>query len=292
MKKILSLLGLGLLLGTLSACGGGNDGLTIVHFDQSILGETEKELGVSIGIKKGNDELKTALNSALATVNEETRITWMMEANARFTGEIASDATAPFEVPTDESLPVLRIGLECDYQPFNWTETKANSYTYPIKGSNEFADGYDITMARYLAKTMNYRLEVVKLGWDALIPAVQADTVNAIVAGMTDTEERRQAIDFSNEYYHSELVLIVKANSKYAKATSLEAFKGAKIVSQIQTVTDEVIDEWVDAYGCKHLSPMDTFTNCSLAVKNGIADAMTAELPVATAICNGVNGNK
>ena len=142
-------------------------------------------------------------------------------------------------------------------------------------------------MARYLAYTMNYRLEIVKFDWDALIPALQAGTVNAVIAGMTDTEERRQSIDFSDEYYISELVLIVRKDSKYASATSLDDFKGAKIVSQISTVTDDVIEDWVKSYGVKHLNALDTFDICAMAVQNTSADAMTAELPVANAIVKG-----
>lgn len=299
MKKVLNILVIGLVALGLSSCGGNNEGsnttsvdggskeLTIIHFDQTILGDSQKDLGVSIGIKKGNAELQTALNSALASLSTETRNTLMIEATDRSSGDTSSTASTPYVVPTDSSLPVLRVGLECDYAPFNWTETKANDYTYPIKGSSDFADGYDIQVARYLAYTMNYRLEIVKLDWDALIPALQTGTINAVIAGMTDTEDRRQSIDFSDEYYVSELVLIVKKDSKYASATSLNDFNGAKIVSQISTVTDDVIEDWVSAYGVRHLNALDTFATCAMAVQNNLADAMTAELPVANAIVKG-----
>lgn len=290
MKKVLNILAISLVALGLSSCGGNSGGskeLTIVHFDQTILGDSQKDLGVSIGVKKGNTSLQSALNSALASLSTDTRNTLMIEATDRSSGDVSTTTSTPYIVPTDSSLPVLTVGLECGYAPFNWTETKANDYTYPIKGSNEFADGYDIQVARYLAYTMNYRLEIVKLDWDALIPALQAGTVNAVIAGMTDTEERRQSIDFSDEYYISELVLIVRKDSKYASATSLDDFKGAKIVSQISTVTDDVIEDWVKSYGVKHLNALDTFDICAMAVQNNSADAMTAELPVANAIVKG-----
>lgn len=287
MKKLTyGLFVLGLLATCATGCSNNQNDLSIVHFDQSILGDTQKDLGVSIGVKKGNTTLQSALNSALATINADTRTTWMREAVDRAAGVYDTTGTTPYTVPTDTSLPVLKVGLECDYQPFNWTEVQSNSYTMPIVGTNQFADGYDIQMARYLANKMNYRLEIVKLGWEALIPALQGDTINAVIAGMTDTEERRQSIDFSNEYYRSELVLIVKADSDLAKATSLESFANKKIVSQVSTVTDDVIEDWVSAYKCEHLNALDTFATCAIAVRNGTADAMTAELPVAQAICN------
>ena len=106
---------------------------------------------------------------------------------------------------------------------------------------------------------------------------------------MTDTEDRRQSIDFTDPYYTSELVLVVKEDSKYASSKSLSDFSGARIVSQVSTVTNDIIDTWVNEYNVNHLAPLDTFATCALAVKNGSADAMTAELPVATAIVQGNN---
>ena len=236
-------------------------------------------------IQEGEKFNRKTLNASLAKIDTETRTNWMREAVDRASNNYSTTTSTPYTVPTDTSLPCLTVGLECDYQPFNWTEVQANDYTYPIKGSNEFAEGYDIQMARFLANDMNYRLEVVKLTWEALIPALESGMVNAVIAGMTDTEERREAIDFSNEYYRSEMVLIVRSDSPLANATSLEDFRGKNIVSQVSTVTDDVIEEWKEKYGVNHLSALDTFSTCSIAVRNKSADAMTAELPVAQAIC-------
>lgn len=287
-KTYLGLAMLGVMAFSITACGKREtcDRLSIVHIDQAILGDAQKELGVSIGIKKGNQALQTALNTALATVTNETRTAWMLEAVDRAADIYTTTVTTPSVVSTDASLPVLTVGLECDYEPFNWTETTSNNFTYPIKGSDKFADGFDIQMARYLAATMNYRLEIVKLDWEALIPALDTGMINAVIAGMTNTEERRLKIDFSEEYYRSELVLVVRENSELANATSLEAFKGKRIVSQVSTVTNDCIEPWRKQFGVRHLKPMDTFSTCAIAVKNGTADAMTAELPVANAICN------
>ena len=272
-----------------TSCSGGNNRLKIVHFDQTILGDASKDLGVSIGVKKENTELRNLINQALENLSQDTRNTWMSEANERSTAENVGGSgitTAPY----DENKETLTDGIECDYSPFNWTEVSANEYTYPIEGhSGQYADGYDIQVAKYLADALDYNLKIVKLGWEALIPALQDDTINLVIAGMTDTEERRLSIDFTDEYYRSELVLIVKENSAYASATSLEDFRGAKIVSQVSTVTDSVIDTWTDTFGVIHQNPLDKFSTCAIAVQNGTVDAMTAELPVATSIVNGAN---
>ncbi len=273
---------------SLTSCGGSTSSkLKIVRFDQTILGDSAKDLGVSIGVKKGNSDLLNRVNEALESLSSDTRNTLMTEATAR-SNEIYTSSTLTYTVPTTYT-ETIRIGLECDYAPFNWTDTSKNDYNYPIKGTSFYADGYDIQVGKYLASTLGCNLEVVKLDWEALIPALNSDTIDLVIAGMTDTEERRQSIDFTNEYYRSELVLVVREDSKFANATSLTEFAGAKIVSQVSTVTDDVIENWVSQFGVTHLSAMDTFSTCALAVQNNTADAMTAELPVATSIVNGSN---
>ena len=54
------------------------------------------------------------------------------------------------------------------------------------------------------------KLEIYSYEWDSLIPAVQSGTVDAIIAGMSPTEEREKEIDFTNVYYMSTLVVIYK----------------------------------------------------------------------------------
>ena len=81
MKKVLNILAISLVALGLSSCGGNSGGskeLTIVHFDQTILGDSQKDLGVSIGVKKGDTALQSALNSALASLSTDTRNTFMI----------------------------------------------------------------------------------------------------------------------------------------------------------------------------------------------------------------------
>ena len=183
----------------------------------------------------------------------------------------------------------LIVGLECDYAPFNWTETSAKETTLPIEGkANQYADGYDIQIAKLIGEYENMNVIIRKMEWDSLIPSLQSGEINAVIAGMTDTEDRRQSIDFTDEYYRSELALVVK--KEYAKEEVLDqdAFKvfisGKTIVSQTSTVTDELIDIFVTDYGAIHNKSVDTFATAALDIQNGVSFAMTAELPVATSI--------
>jgi len=278
----------------LSSCDSSSNNLAIVHFEQSILGESQKDLSVSIGVQKDSD-LTDKINSVLATISTDERNTLMTEATERSTsleqvqGDDGDEVLT--EAPYDESKETLIVGMEANYTPFNWTETSPSSYTYPLfDKTGVYADGYDVQIAKMCAEALGYNLIIKQLTWDSLIPALSSGDINMIIAGMTDTEERRLSIDFTDPYYTSELVLVVSADSDLADMTDLSELNGKKVVSQIQTVTDDVIENvLVPDYGAIHQSALKTFSACATAVQTGVADAMTAEYPVAVSLVNGTN---
>ena len=277
----------------LSSCDSSSE-LTIVQFEQSILGDSQKDLSVSIGVEI-DSALTDDLNSVLAEISTDTRNTIMTDATERSTsleqiqGEDGDEVLT--EAPYDETKETLIIGMEANYAPFNWTETSASSYTYPLfDKTGEYADGYDVQIAKMCADELGYNLIIKKFTWDALIPALNTGEINMIIAGMTDTDERRLSIDFTDPYYTSELVLIVSADSDLADMTDLSDLNGKTVVSQIQTVTDDVIEDiLVPDYGAIHSSALTTFASCATAVQTGVADAMTAEYPVAVSIVSGTS---
>ena len=97
----------------------------------------------------------------------------------------------------------LVIGMECNYQPFNWTEKGQNEFTLPIFGTDEHADGYDIQVAKYLSEATGMDVEIHKLEWGALVPALQNEEINMVLAGMSVTDERLEQIDFTDPYLSS-----------------------------------------------------------------------------------------
>ena len=134
-------------------------------------------------------------------------------------GSSASDAPAASAAPTTASSVVLSgvedgvltIAMECAYAPFNWTQTTQANGAVPIEGQNGmYANGYDIQVAKYVAAALGRKLEVCAYVWDSLIPAVQSGAVDAIVAGMSPTEERAKEVDFTDCYYNSNLVVIIQ----------------------------------------------------------------------------------
>lgn len=185
-----------------------------------------------------------------------------------------------FSSPVKAEEDTIRIGLEAAYPPFNWTQKTADNGALPIEGSNEYANGYDVQMAKKIAEALGKKPVIIKIEWDGLVPALTSGRIDLIMAGMSPTAERAKQIDFSDGYYQSDLVMVVNAKGPYAYAKSLEDFSGADIVAQLNTFHDTVIDQ---IPGVNHLEPMSDFSIMRVAVQTGKADGYVAERPEAMA---------
>ena len=170
----------------------------------------------------------------------------------------------------------FKVGLECGYAPFNWTQADDSNGAVPISGSNQYAGGYDVEIAKIIAEGLGRELVIVKTAWDGLPPAVQSGSVDAIIAGMSPTAERKLTIDFSDHYYKSDLVMVVKKGSAYENATSIQDFSGAKITAQLNTFHYSVIDQ---IKGVQKQTAMDDFPAMRVALESGIIDGYVSERP-------------
>jgi len=177
---------------------------------------------------------------------------------------------------TDEGSGQFRIGMEAGYAPFNWTQQGDANGAVKIADNAEYAGGYDVQMAKKIAEGLGKELVIVKLEWDGLVPALQSNKIDAIIAGMSPTEERKQTIDFTENYYTSDFVMVIKKGSKFEKATSIQDFSGAKITSQLNTSNYTVIDQIKDV---KKQTAMDNFPAMRVALEAGKIDGYVAERP-------------
>ena len=171
------------------------------------------------------------------------------------------------------------VGMECNYAPFNWTATEESETTVPIDGGSGYADGYDVQIAKMIAEDLGMELKIKKISWDGLQPALESGEIDAIIAGMTADDEREQGADFTTPYYESEMVMIVRADDPLAKATSINDFSGKNVMGQVNTTYDEVIDQIPNV---NHLTPLKDYPSMINALRQKVADGITAELPVAT----------
>ena len=174
-----------------------------------------------------------------------------------------------------EESNTLRIGMECGYAPFNWTQQDDSNNAVAIEGGG-YANGYDVQIAKKVADGLGKELVIVKTEWDGLVPAVQSGVIDGIIAGMSPTAERKEVIDFTENYYVSDLVIVVKADGPYANATSIKDFAGAALTAQLNTFHDTVIDQ---IEGVNHVTAMTDFPSMRVALESGIIDGYVSERP-------------
>jgi putative lysine transport system substrate-binding protein len=172
----------------------------------------------------------------------------------------------------------FKVGLEAGYAPFNWTQMNDSNDGVKIDGNAEYAGGYDVEIAKRIAKDLGKELVIVKTEWDGLVPALTSGKIDAIVAGMSPTSERKQTIDFSDNYYTSDLVMVVKKGGEYEGVTSIQDFKGAKVTAQLNTFHYSVIDQ---IKGVAKKTAMDNFTAMRVALESGMIDGYVSERPEA-----------
>lgn len=194
-------------------------------------------------------------------------------------GLVACGDIAPYDLETEKEIVV---GMEAAYAPFNWMETTANDYNYPLYGTSRYVAGYDVDMAKAIATALNKTLVIKALEWDGLITALKTGEIDLVIAGMSPTERRKEQISFTNEYYRSEIVMVVRENGNYASATSLADFNGARVVAQQGTIYDDLITSQIE--GAIHNQPLNNYGELTLSLTSGVADAFIAEFPVAQSI--------
>ncbi|KOO48333.1 transporter substrate-binding domain-containing protein [Viridibacillus arvi] len=168
------------------------------------------------------------------------------------------------------------IGMEAGYPPFNWTQKDDSNGGVKISGNAEYAGGYDVEIAKRVAESLGKELVIVKTEWDGLVPSLTSGKIDAIMAGMSPTKKRKKTIDFTDNYYTSNYVMVVKKGSKYEKATSIQDFSGAKITGQLNTTHYDVIDQIT---GVKKQAAMDNFPAMRVALESGVIDGYVSERP-------------
>lgn len=175
---------------------------------------------------------------------------------------------------------VFRVGMECGYAPFNWTQTTADNGAVKIAGSQEYAMGYDVMIAKKIAESMGYQLEIHKIEWDGLAPAVNAGKIDAAIAGMSITSKRKETVNFSSVYYNADIVALTKKSSTFSTSKNLYDLKGAVATSQLNTVWYDLLKQIPDA---KIQPAIDTVPGMIVALTSGKVEVLATDKPTAMA---------
>lgn len=131
-------------------------------------------------------------------------------------------AALALSVSAASAQDALRIGTEGAYAPFNFTDAAGE------------LQGFDIDIAKALCAEMEMECEFVTQDWNGIIPALQANRYDAIIASMSITDERREQVDFTNKYYNTPPALAVIEGSALTSVET-ESFEGITIGAQSST---------------------------------------------------------
>ena len=175
---------------------------------------------------------------------------------------------------------VLRVGSECDYPPNNWTEDRDTDSNIPLENREaHWAEGYDIQIAKAVADKMGAKLEIYKLDWNELIPALNNREIDAIFSSMLDTDERKKIISFSDVYEDrlAEYNVVVNRNEKFSHAQKITDFRDARFVGQHGTNSDSAINQ---IPGAIHLQPVDSTIEMLDKLKKKEVDAIILDVEI------------
>lgn len=174
---------------------------------------------------------------------------------------------------------VLTVAMECAYAPYNWSQTDDSNGAVAIRDSSEYANGYDVMMAKKLCKANGWKLEIVRLDWDSLIPAVQSGTVDAVIAGQSMTAKRKKQVDFAGPYLYATIVCLTRKNSRFASARGISDLKGGSCTSQMGTIWYDTCLPQID--GAKIRSAAESAPAMLMALETGSVDFVCTDMPTA-----------
>lgn len=176
---------------------------------------------------------------------------------------------------------VLRVAMECSYAPYNWSQATDANGAVKISGSNNYAYGYDVMMAKLIAESMGKELEIVKLDWESLVLAVKSGDVDMAIAGQSITAERLEQVDFSLPYYYATIVTLTKKDSVYASATGVAGLAGGTCTSQLNTIWYDVCLPQIE--NANILTAQETAPAMLVALESGAVDYIVTDKPTGTA---------
>ena len=175
-------------------------------------------------------------------------------------------------------IEVLRVGTDCDYPPQSWEEDVSTNSNVPLLNkAGSYAEGYDIQIAKLVAKELGAKLEVRKIAWQDLLHALNRREIDAIFSGVLDTASRREQVAFTVPYEvrKAEYVMLIHSKSRYTVRRSIGDFAGAVIVAQSGTTFETAIDQ---IPGAVHAPSVNTTREMLDKVISGEADGAIVDI--------------
>lgn len=248
----------------------------VVYYTTISKGAREKSLApYFFNMEDKHMRMKKLLSMALVSVMAITMIAGCGKS------DVSKDSETGSESKSDN---VLRVGMECAYAPFNWTQdsdtTPNGSKAVPIYDSNYYAYGYDVAVAQKLADELGMELEVHKVEWSSIGISLDANDYDVIIAGMGRTAEREASYSFTEPYYYRDNCIVVKKGGAYEDVKGLSdlAGTGCRVTTQLGTGWVPLLDQ---IEGAEQSGNFETTSECFMAIMNDAADVCIVDLPTA-----------
>ncbi len=158
---------------------------------------------------------------------------------------------------------VLKVASSVDFAPFEFEDETRKEY-----------QGFDMDLIRALCREMGCKAEIINIGFDGLIPALESKRADLVISGMTINEERKQRILFSDPYYQTGLTMVIRSGE-----TGIQSFRdleGRKIAVQVSTTSFDAAKGIPGA----EVKEMHTPIDCLMELKAGGVDAVINDRPV------------
>ena len=209
MKKIMALaLALVMVLGTLTACGGGAAQAKVITVNL-----TEEEY--AFGVDKNQPELLDATNAFIKKIKENGTFDKICN---KYFGDGTPEAVT--SAKKDDTKDQLVVATNAAFAPFEYTEDGGKSYL-----------GIDMEIAALLAKELGKELVIVDMEFESVCTSVQLGQCDIAMAGLTINEERKDLVNFSDSYYAaSQQIITLSDNTEFdgKSASEIESILNSK----------------------------------------------------------------
>ena len=215
--------------------------------------------------------------AACGTAN--TPETTAASAEATGAADATGEATGGATVASGVEDGVLTVAMECAYAPYNWSQPDDSNGAVPIVNApGNYANGYDVMMAKKLCEVNGWQLEVMQLDWDSLVPAVQNGTVDAVIAGQSMTADRMEMVDFAGPYLYATIVCLAKSGTAQAEAKGISQISGT-CTSQMGTIWYDTCLPQIE--GANIQTAAESAPAMLMALETGAVDFVCTDMPTA-----------
>jgi len=195
------------------------------------------------------------------------------------TSQNKSDSDSQSNTEANDTLSRVRkagkiiVGTSADYAPYEF---------HTIIDGKDTIVGFDIEIAKEIAKDLGVELEIQDMSFDGLLQALNSDKVDFVIAGMTPNEERKKSVDFTDIYYTAQQGVMVRAEDK-DKYKTIEDLKGKKVGAQSTTIQEGIVKEQMPE---SQLVSLAKIPDLVMELLNKKVEAIVVELPVAKGYVN------